>query len=75
VETDDCPEEVRTALSTWVVDRCRRRFRSVPSGRDPADPRPPADWVPYHGAWRDPRTGALTLMLDPLGTRLLRIVP
>jgi len=75
VLTDDRTEELRTALDTWVVDRGRRRFRRVPGGTDPADPRLPAGWVPYHGSWRDPRTGALTLMLDPTGTRLLRIAP
>ena len=75
MDADDRTEELRTSLDTWVVDRCRRRFRRVPGGADPADPALPPTWVPYHGSWRDPRTGALTLMLDPAGTRLLRIAP
>lgn len=73
--TLDGPERLSTALDTWVVDRGRGRFRRVPRDADPEDPRVPIVWVPYHGAWRDPRTGALTLVLDPAGTRLLRINP
>jgi hypothetical protein len=68
-------EQLRTTQDTWIVDRLRRRFRRVPGDTDPTDPSFPVRWVPYHCAWRDPRTGALTLTLDPTGTRRLRIVP
>jgi len=68
-------EQVRTPQYTWIVDRLRQRFRRVPSGSDPADPRLPMTWVPYHAAWRDPDTGELTLSLDQAGTRLLRVGP
>jgi hypothetical protein len=71
----DDQEQLSTAHDTWVVDRRRARFRRLPRGVDPADPRLPAVWTRYHGAWRDPRTGALTLILDLAGTRLLRIGP
>jgi hypothetical protein len=66
---------VSTNQDTWIVDRLRRRFRRLPRDADPTDPALPTVWVPYHSAWRDPRTGALTLTLDQAGTRLLRIVP
>ena len=68
-------EQVSTANDTWIVDRLRRRFRRIPRGTDPADPRLPARWLPYYRAWRDPRTGALTLALDRAETRRLRITP
>jgi hypothetical protein len=71
----DSQERLSTAHDTWVVDRRRCRFRRVPRDADPEDPRLPVVWVPFHGAWRDPRTGALTLVLDASGTRLLRISP
>jgi hypothetical protein len=71
----DGQERLRTAHDLWVLDRGRGRFRRVPRDVDPEDPRVPIVWVPYHGAWRDPRTGALTLVLNPSGTRLLRINP
>ena len=68
-------EQVSTANDTWVVDSLRHRFRRIPRGADPADPRLPARWLPYHRAWRDPRTGALTLTLDGAETHRLRIIP
>ena len=68
-------EQVSTASETWVVDSLRRRFRRIPRGADPADPRLPIRWLPYHRAWRDARTGALTLSLDRDETRRLRIIP
>lgn len=68
-------EQLTTPQYTWVLDRLRQRFRRVPSGSDPADPTVPIAWLPYHSAWRDPRTGALTLSLDRAGTRLLRVGP
>ncbi len=68
-------ERVSTTEDTWIVDRLRRQFRRLPRDADPTDPALPARWVPYHSAWRDPRTGALTLTLDRAGTHLLRIVP
>lgn len=68
-------EQVSTTNDTWVVDRLRRRFCRIPRGSDPADPRLPVRWLPYHRAWRDPHTGALTLALDRAETRRLRITP
>ena len=68
-------EQVRTAQYTWIVARLRQRFRRVPSGSDPTDPGQLVGWLPYHAAWRDPRTGALTLALDQAGTHLLRVGP
>jgi hypothetical protein len=68
-------ERVSTSQETWIVDRLQQRFLRMPRGADPTDPALPAVWVPYHSAWRDPRTGALTLTLDPGGTHLLHIVP
>ena len=68
-------EQVSTASDTWVVDSLRRRFRRIPRGSNSDDPRLPARWLPYYRAWRDPRTGALTLALDRAETRRLRITP
>ncbi len=75
METRYGEEHVRTAQYTWIVDRLGRRFRRVPSGADPSDPGLPVSWLPYHAAWRDPQTGALTLALDQAGTHLLRVGP
>jgi hypothetical protein len=75
VETRCGEEQVSTAQDTWVVDSRRRRYCKIPRGTDPTDPRLPVRWLPYHRAWRDPRTGALTLALDPTETRRLRITP
>ena len=75
METRYGEERVSTNHDTWIVDRLRRQFRRLPRDADPTDPALPTVWVRYHSAWRDPRTGALTLTLDRAETHRLRITP
>jgi hypothetical protein len=70
MEPDEC---IESAQHTWVIDRIRQRFRRLPRGRDPRDPRLAADWQPYFAFWSDP-DGAFTISLDAAGTRRHRVV-
>jgi hypothetical protein len=70
MEPDEC---IESAQHTWVFDRLGRRFRRLPRGRDPHDPRLAAEWQPYFALWTDP-DGAFTVALDAAGTRRHRAV-
>jgi hypothetical protein len=55
---------------TWHFQPVRMRFRRMPKGR--AVPAVSARWHPYYGLHFDDAFDGFTVVLNPLGTQLLR---